>query len=156
MGADIHSIAEYKKEGDWILSDKEIFSNGKKTSPFDWRSYGMFGFLANVRNMSNVPVIKSPVGLPSDSLHLNKMHDDMWGDGSLREDITSGGYHSYSYLLLSELLDYDYGVIFIDVRGTPKRTTIRDFLGPAFFKEIDQLDTLGDPEEVRVIYWFDN
>ena len=37
------------------------------TVPFDWRSYGMYGFLAGVRNYSAVQPISEPRGFPEDA-----------------------------------------------------------------------------------------
>jgi hypothetical protein len=67
MGCDIHSAVEIKREGKWEkvgdifpLEDfmKEYHNKEFGSEPFDWRSYGMFGFLANVRNYSHVPCIQ--------------------------------------------------------------------------------------------------
>ena len=53
MGADIHSFAEVRKDGKWVIVNDVDFGTERwpTNSPFDWRGYGMFGFLADVRRM---------------------------------------------------------------------------------------------------------
>ena len=63
MGCDIHSYAEVrnKETGKWEQAfnfvtlndfDKNYLNREKGDYPFDWRAYGMYGFLAGVRNYS--------------------------------------------------------------------------------------------------------
>jgi hypothetical protein len=83
MSTDIHSRAERRNsEGKW---ESVWFS------PFDWQAYGMYGFLANVRNYSDVPPLAQPRGLPAD---LDAGNEDL-------------GDHSFSWLSLSELLSFE-------------------------------------------------
>ena len=127
--------------------------------PFDWRWYGMFGFLADVRNYSHVPPISQPRGLPEDcKLHMNKYGESYYGD------------HSFSWLGLDELLSFDYDKIFEDRRcmrdgngaadsgiGNGKQVTFREFLGPAFFRDLEIMRGLADnPSDIRVVFGFDN
>ena len=49
MGCDIHSYAERKTSKGYEIIDG--------LHPLDWRSYGLFGFLAGVRNYSAVTPI---------------------------------------------------------------------------------------------------
>lgn len=87
-------------------------------------------------------------------------------------------YHSCSWLTLKELLDFDYEKVFLDRRitrttimpngcifsngaalaneGEGRNITYREFLGESFFKVIDVLKSLGSPENVRIVFWFDN
>jgi hypothetical protein len=57
MGTDIRTFAERRiADGTWQeIQGIDFLSN---------RVYGMFGFLANVRNYSAVPPITQPRGLP--------------------------------------------------------------------------------------------
>lgn len=178
MGCDIHSFLEVRKDGKWEVAG-EVFplsgfdlewslSRGRGTHtshPFNWRSYGMFGFLANVRNYSHVPCIQEPTfKIPEDvSPEIEGMREEYAGD-----------YHSHSHLTLRQLIEYDYDQKFWDRRVTkqtgPNSWTgaglaeeregetivLRDFLGKHFFEQIEIMKTLGDPDEVRVIFWFDN
>ncbi len=173
MGCDIHSYVEVFKADKWRLAkdilprskfDVEVMhKKGGRSSPFDWRSYGTFGFLANVRNYSEVPCIAAPRGFPSDaSKELVELYDD--------------GYdcHSCSFLSVRELAKFDYDEKFADMRvtrqlapnlvsgaeranpGEETITTFREFLGKAFFDDLEVLKSLGDPDHVRVVFWFDN
>lgn len=150
MGCDIHIRAERKSGDKWeVIPD---------LAPFDWRSYGMFEFLANVRNYSAVPPISEPRGLPTDAPPENE--DDGWlGD------------HSHSWLSVSELSSFDYDQSFEDRRvtrqiepnftsgavtaepGGGKMTTFREFLGPKFFDDLEKLKQAGAE---RIVFGFDS
>lgn len=182
MGCDIHSIAEVKNtEGKWTLVG-DVFPLGEferswykkdfNNLPFDWRSYSMFGFLANVRNYSHSEYVSEPKGLPDDSEWLNEYDYD----GQSRKEIgEAGGYHSHSWLTVAELIAFDYDQLFWD-RRCMKQTgpnswngasfaenenegeikTYRQHLGVHFFEHLSILSSLGESEDVRVIFWFDN
>lgn len=120
MGCDIHSFVEIRLNDQWVVPEKGIFpcsdwekeyyKTDFKTAPFDWRSYGMFGFLADVRNYSKVPCIIAggSRGMPADASSKAREECEDWGlDG-----------HSHSYIMLKELTDYDYDVLFEDRRTT--------------------------------------
>jgi hypothetical protein len=86
--------------------------------------------------------------------------------------------HSHSFLTLKELLDFDYSQKFENRRtskttlssnggsvtdgaalandGEGKITSYRDFLGAGFFQDLAQLQIMGAPDEVRIVFWFDN
>lgn len=151
MGCDIHAYAEVKEKGKWTFSG---------LTPFDWRSYGMFGFLAGVRNYSKAEPIAKGRGVPADLSPEVKESEESWDmDG-----------HSHSWVSLKELLDFDYDKKFYDMRvmrdgnGAAEarsleeahHTTYREFLGEGFFEELEELKQLGKPENVRVVFWFDN
>lgn len=189
MGADIHSFTEVRREGKWDRIDEPIFQKGydgkNSTSPFDWRSYSMFGFLADVRNYSYCVPLAEPRGLPKDSDYLNEFlekpvsyayayHDNGKAYTVGQELELDMDYHSHSYFTLKELLDFDYNQEMWDRRVT-KQTgpnswngaalaedgegeiiTYRSHLGDSFFEDIESLKTLGNPEDVRVVFYFDN
>ncbi len=63
-----HCYAEKKEGAGW--------TSISGLHPFDWRSYGMYGFLADVRNWSVVPPIAAQRGFPSDaSLEVREEKD---------------------------------------------------------------------------------
>lgn len=148
MGCDIHSRAERRVGGKWQIIPG--------LAPFDWRSYGMFGFLANVRNYSAIPPLSEPRGLPDDAP---------------REDDEDLGDHSYSWLSIDELLAFNYDQSVEDRRvtrqitpnfsdggctadpGGGEMTTYREFLGPAFFEDLDKLKAAGAE---RIVFGFDS
>lgn len=192
MGCDIHSFAEVKTNGKWLRLEEPKFENygdEKRTEPFGWRSYSIFGFLADVRNYSHCKPISKPKGLPQDSEYLNTKLDEPQNYSYYGYDngtaYTNKGeiecdadYHSLSWLSLKELLDFDYEQTFWDRRisrttimpnggklidgaalaeeGEGQTITYREHLGEGFFKDLDVLKTLGQPEDVRVVFWFDN
>lgn len=60
MCCDIHSYAERKVGDRYELVNDRVFPTeygAPHSAPFDWRSYGMYGFLAGVRNYSEVTPI---------------------------------------------------------------------------------------------------
>ena len=138
MGCDIHTIAEvrnnktgkWEKVGDYFSlndSDKEFYRKEKTDSPFNWRSYVLYGFLADVRNYSYCEPISKPKGLPDDSEFLNKkIHDDYLGEFTMKQNLLDDTYHSFSYLTLKELLDFDYDKEFWNRRITKE-------VSPGFF-----------------------
>ena len=68
--------------------------------PFRWRDYGLFGFLAGVRNYAHCEPLAAPSGLPPGC--------DVEG-GCRVDDIDSlGEFHSHSWFLVSELQAFDY------------------------------------------------
>lgn len=151
MGCDIHSRAERRENGKWVVIDG--------LAPFDWRSYGMFGFLAGVRNYSAIPPLSEPRGLPDDTPQSGDDYDDYLGD------------HSFSWLSLDELLAFDYDQPVEDRRvtrtmpngvinggctaepGGGEMTTYREFLGEAFFDDLAKLKAAGAE---RVVFGFDS
>lgn len=147
MGTDIHSAVEIRTADGWRHATGPIVTPLDKWSdpaePFGWRSYRVFGFLADVRNDSGSPVITQPRGLPV----------DVSPDVAKRpgEDCDT------SWLTLAELLAYDYDQEFEDQRpfgDEPARTTVRAHLGDLFFQHLDELSKLGPPDDVRVVFWF--
>jgi hypothetical protein len=172
MGVDIHTIVEVKKDGKWIEAQMDVFG---------WRSYAIFGFLANIRNYSESEYLTNHRGFPDDSEYLNEIpypSDSIWaGNETNRQWINQGDYFGKGYLLLSELLAFDYNKTFWDRRitkpimqgdrvvgyngaaraeeGEGQIISYKEHLGQYFFDDLDKLKTLGEPENVRVIFYFD-
>lgn len=177
MGADIHSFAEVRTTGKWVRVTEPLFEDyddKKTTEPFAWRSYAVFGFLADVRNYSCCKPICEPKGLPDDSEYINRISPYGYG-GTFKEALQEDyNCHSFSWLTLNELLDFDYEQTFCDRRvskqvsprgwnnaalaeeGEGQIVTYREHLGNGFFKDIEVLKTLGSSEDVRIVFWFDN
>jgi hypothetical protein len=154
MGCDIHSHAERKTEsGKWEAVPGLL--------PFSSRSYGTFGFLADVRNYSGLTPIAPPRGFPADASGYVVAEYEGWG----------GDAHTPSWLSVEELTAFDYDAICEDRRvtrqvgpghydggytcdpGEGKQQTYRDFLGPWFFEDLQKLQAAGAE---RVVFWFDN
>ena len=149
MGCDIHPYCEKLVDGKWEFV---------LTNIFDWRSYSIFGFLGDVRNYSCCEPLSKNRGLPEDvSEYVKKIRyeDDQC--------------HSTSFLTLKELLDFDYDKTFWNRRiyrgnsgaciaepGEGEIVSYREFLGDGFFLELEKMKAFGSPEEVRLVFWFDN
>jgi len=175
MGCDIHSFAEiqnkktnkWEKVGDVFSLDdfnKKYLKKNKGENPFNWRSYSMFAFLANVRNYDHCESISRPKGLPDDLSEGVKQHYEYWKYDA----------HSASYLTAKELLEFDYDKTFWNRRVTKQISnnhwsgatlaeegegvilTYRENLGNLFFVHLNELKELGEPDDVRIVIWFDN
>ena len=149
MGCDIHIHAERRlPSGQW--------SAIRYLKPFSAPDYGVFGWLAGVRNYSALTPISEPRGLPS------RVSDTVARDYA----IWSGDAHDASWLSVAELRAVDYEQIVEDRRctrngnggstcepGEGKKQTLREFLGLGFFRGLDALVAAGAE---RVVFWFDN
>lgn len=181
MGCDIHIFVEIRKNDKWEYFNEDHFSNvyshigesEKTNAPFDWRSYNMFSFLAGVRGGDIKPIKEPACDIPEDVSENVKNKKESWdGDG-----------HSHSFLTARELVEFDYNQ---DLRepgqefSTNSRNTLLekmiieeekddynddncktyfDYLGgpdTMFFKHIKELSELGNLDDVRVVFWFDN
>lgn len=167
MGCDIHGFLEVRKNGKWEVFEENIFplyGDKKCSAPFQWRSYGMFSFLADVRNTSHVPHINFTEGFPEDSEYLNEEVEEEWRSywteppvliNTRGKDILEDyNYHSFCHIYLKDIVDFDYDKTFLDKHETIK--TFREFLGEGFFDMIEVMKEIGNTEDVRFIYWFDN
>lgn len=153
MSCDISTVVEVLVNGVWVHSSKEIFKARSvfttnttdifTDSPFDWRDYGMFSFLANVRNASNVKPLSEPRGVPNGCT----VHNDQLEDLDLK---------SWTWFSLRELMGFDYSQSFVDQssEAPTQEVTIREFLGPDYFEDLETLKTLGCPDQVRVVIYF--
>lgn len=159
MGCDIHSFAERRVGDKYETATGRMFKEGSE--PFGWRCYGMFGFLAGVRNCSAVTPIAKARGLPDDMSEGAREEYEAW----------EGDAHSASWLSMAELTAFDYDQMTEDRRvtvqlapnlwsggetapeGGGKHMSYRDFLGPAFFADLKALEDCGAD---RVVFWFDN
>jgi hypothetical protein len=148
MGADIHTFVETFRDGRWQYETGALVTPmdewADPSEPFEWRHYSMFGFLAGVRD-HDVPQIAETRGLPDDvSAEVRGKHgnDPDW--------------FSESWLTLAELLAYDGYDRPTNYRyGTNE--PLREVLGDMFFQHLDDLGKLAArPEDVRVVFWFDN
>lgn len=146
MGCDIHCYVEKldKTSSTWnkienvrpvhhwekaIEPDKEFMSD-----IFD-RHYDLFCFLAGVRDYGRgIPTLSEPRDLPPD------ISDGVWLEfKGWMEDA-----HSISHLMLSELTEYSYS------------EDLKKALGDEYFETLNLLKTHGEPDEIRLVFWFDN
>jgi hypothetical protein len=145
-------------------------SLGIKTTdaPFRYQSYAIAAFIAGIRNEFKITPIAERRGLPEG--HKSVVETEGFSGieymvtrypANISED------HTNTWLLLKELLDFDYEQTFEDRRnygagnhdtvevGSGSVLTYKEHLGPFFFTELEALKKLGDPEHVRIIFAFD-
>lgn len=180
--AEVKRKNKWEKVTDEIFPD---YGDKKTDEPFSWRSYSMFAFLAGVRNYDHCTPLSEPKGLPKDSEFLNTPLESQemrsyWTEEPVKietnfDDINNDwNYHSKSHLTLKELTDFDYETKFWNRRvtkqtapncfngaslaeeGEGETVSYRENLGQGFFDVIETLKELGKPEDVRIVFWFDN
>ena len=164
MGCDIHLFVQVKTSSEDASHPNWKTVEWGKLFPglsLDHRNYSVFAFLANVRNYDCCTPLSELKGLPND---LN--------DNEIIEEYDEA--HSASYFTLSELLAFDYDQTFenrrvtkqtgpntwdgscIAEKGEGRIVSYRDNLGNEFFDSLKLLQTLGDGESVRIVFFFDN
>jgi hypothetical protein len=186
MGCDIYSHAEIKRQGsdtwekvgevfplsdfdkEWRQKLGDDLYPGKSHEftyePFSDRHYGLFGWLANVRNYSAVEPLSEARGFPDDASPEVRQDYEGWGVDA----------HTPSWLDARELLEFDYEQVFEDRRvtrqigpnmwhggitgepGEGEVVTYKEFLGGELQRTLQVLRQLFDQGEVRVVFWFDN
>jgi len=201
MGTDIHLAAEVFRDGKWHLVDIDLPCN---------RNYRAFAILADVRNGygfagmdTGEPVIpiSYPRGFPEDiSEELDKMllsndeDDDFWYAEEQRDPPSDDeeeiepiwlGDHSFSWVTLEELLNYDLDAA-VTLRGKVPPETVQHWeekreppgnvtaytsnpdwvtlewqrplreSAPLITELIDALKPLGEPSKVRIVFGFDS
>lgn len=123
--------------GVWGTDDEEWASlDAERASPlFVERNYTLFGALAGVRGDESEPTICAPKGWPADAAPVAA-----WAKRSWDADA-----HSCSWLTLRELLAHDWAVPVYN--GYCEH--FRDVTLPA-------MQALGAPDDVRIVFFFDN
>ena len=152
MGTDIELHIEEKVNGVWHLVEQD-----PNNRLFDWRNYGMYAFLAGVKNYSAIEPISKPRDIPDDiSPELRKIVDENLG-------------HSASWLTIKELKDFDYNQTIEDRRYTKQiiptfsdggatcepgqgtKMPLSEFLCESYFKQLNEFVD----GEYRIVFWFD-
>lgn len=158
MGCDIHCYSEKKNKetGKWELIPEMIkemdgdYTDYQTDQILGNRNYLLFSILADVRNyhLSDYCIISKPKGLPEDVSNEAKEISDYWdGDG-----------HSHSWHTLRDLLEHS--AKFKNERRLleifPEDLTEEWYLTQinACIKQADELNI--EPEDYRIVFWFDN
>lgn len=150
MGTDIHITLEKRNAaGEWVNIPNDVDFG---------RNYALFGWLADVRNYSGIPVFAGANdGLPADaSLESVEFHD---------------GLHTAGWGAVESLVGFHYDQIVEDRRvtrqigpnmwsggctadaGDGRTTTYRGLFGGWYFKCLDEIQTLGAE---RILFSFDS
>ncbi len=145
--------------------------------PYDDRNYRLFAILANVRNDDDWQPISMPRGIPKDiSQEIKTRVDDWNGDGhshsffTLKELLefdwdkvvgkTTRMVHEDTYKKFMETGEKpDSWCAWTNIENWKKlswETTYRECAGEYFFKILEDMKKLGDQENVRIVFWFDN
>ena len=144
MGCDIHIHVERLVDGKWQYVTKPD-CHPDTTNEWhvdDWyhgRCYTLFGLLAGVRAHQYEP-FKEPRGVPNDRSNEYQDVVDDWGhDG-----------HTHSWYTLHELEDADWYQD-EDAEGNECAAD-----GGFVEQTIPLLEAVGKPDEVRMLFFFDN
>lgn len=126
-------ILDLQSDYKWVSYDNWYKESGiwKLNSFYYDRNYNLFSLLANVRNYDDISPIDYPRGIPKDASQTFLYICKKW-------DING---HSHSYFLLSELLKIDSN-FWIKINA-------ENFIIP--LREIE-----GDPDEIRICFFFDS
>lgn len=161
MGCDIHLFAEIRKNGKWEQAGSMVkneyywpeedtgnYLGNKKLVRerfYRGRNYQLFGVLAGVR--SDGPPIVEQRGFPKDASKETKSYHKSW----------EGDAHSESWLNLKELLEWAYGGDF-SKKSVNKFEKIDGYFAETTLSKLLKLATSPDvkPEDVRIVFWFDN
>ncbi|EDK1561926.1 hypothetical protein [Enterobacter hormaechei] len=166
MGTSITTQVQILTDNGWEDVDDAIFTwYGEVTHrPFSEQNYGVFAFLADVRNYACLPVLSEPRGLPPVEKTTEEKDYFGWGTETTEWSAHEDNY-SATWYLVSELLEFDYDTEFENRRnaasgdnplpsGSGKRMTIREYLKPKYFEDLDILKRLGEPDKTRVVMSF--
>ena len=136
MGCDIHTFIEYKHKQDTEWKNGNLYTKGsegfeKTFMKSESRNYNLFTALANVRGTGG---ICDPRGLPNDVSREAFLAVSSW----------EGDAHSTSHFTLAELIEHSYEFPII----------------VELMNELEYYATVLDhsitPENIRIIFWFDN
>jgi hypothetical protein len=144
VGTDIHAYVEVQDDRGWQKVGA-VFDNPdyrpesplsdwnmpRTDHPIRWRDYALFSILAGVRNRAGIVPIAKPRDLPPDVSPEVRRLSEKFDDG-----------HSHSWLLLSEILGWEYG--------------FHDWQGDEWGMAIETMKSLGEPDRVRMVFWFDS
>lgn len=152
MGADIHAVLQVRRDGRWhTIPEADLPEECRaywRHAPSEWepawevRNYTMFGILAGVRDHDVTPIAE-PRGIP-----VNAGASEV-GDLTPHIDGHWLGEHSYSWVTATELVGYPLSTIH------PKWQEPLSALA-SFNEWVPWLCTLGDSDDVRLVFGFDS
>lgn len=153
-----------------LLQEYIAYCRGHKStdelivSPFDWRSYLMFGILANCRyEADEIEAIASPKGWPNNLSDFNILRNIWYESGKIHDEddyyiATDGDLHHISYLSVSEIEHW-----LEDPLSHAKTPEIQKELQDYYIKyitelknELKKLLVLQNIEDVRMVFGFDS
>lgn len=175
MGTNIHMVAEVRRDGQWRLVTDTLWKgwdDRPTNQPYIHRNYDVFAILADVRNGrgfagsvtgAGFNPISEPKGVPEDADPATVELDE-W------DYFKNLGDHSFSWLTVAEMDAYDWDQVttkafsereYVKALRTAYyiqhswETTYRE-RAEDFLESLAILRTLGDPEDVRIVFGFDS
>ena len=170
MGASISTQVQMFTNNQWVDFLEQAFTSYKEYTnrPFTEQNYGLFAFFADVRNYSCIPVLDEPRGLPAvDEPDFGEGLQAVWSRSDWEPWPEHCDNHSATWFLVSELLCYNYDILFENRRsisgfeetvpaGLGELISIKEYIGHKFFDDLYILQNLGDPTKIRVVISFSN
>ena len=126
----------------WYEADKKgLFPYPYSDQPYGGRCYRLFGLLAGVRDSSIDMIVPDRYGyLPDDvSVEIEDLSDEWGVDG-----------HSHNYLTLKELMSSKY------FKMTEQDLADMGIDSYFFTTLVPDLMRFGNPDDIRIVFWFDN
>ena len=171
---------------EWNIEDKDDIYVEYDKQFYNIRNYNLFALLADVCNYHGIEPICSPKGLPLDVSDVVKVCSDLWGVNghshsyfTLNEllsfdwgkTIKEAGYMEnqqwdlFNASMNTDKPDYNLRIPYSQgIRQTPISThtwheweiPVKVSVGNFYETTIPQLVQLGKPEDVRIVFFFDN
>jgi hypothetical protein len=143
VGCDIHAYAEVKRNNEWYFFGSIHF----------YRNYKLFGKLAGVRSIEPNPLAPDR-GIPADASEITRMLYDRY----------TTDWHSASYATSEECKELEQWWDEENEREYYERcggigikfSASSTFELKASDEELDILKQLGDIQDYRMVFWFDN
>lgn len=142
MGCDIHVNVEVRRGDTWHLLPFDAIEQ-----PF--RNYATFAILGDVRN-GDFNFIGSNRGLPSDA---SRDWSEVYKDEC---DNDYSSLHSWSWVTLRELMEFDWEQLTESTRE-PYFEKTGPWFNIGFVGQLHNIaDDVGGPDNVRIVFFFDN
>lgn len=143
MGCDIHMFVERREGGRWVTAehwkeDNTFCIAHPEKEIYEGRDYAFFYILTGrVRpGRTNAVPIHPCKGIPADACpEVQRMAEQWKGIG-----------HSHSWLTVAELLHYDWSVY-------QSEPFAGDYITGTFLPDLIKF---GPPDDVRIVFFFDN
>lgn len=164
MGTSVSTLTEVNiANSDWSIDP---------FSPFQVQNYGVFAFLANVRNNFMLAPVSYHPGLPDGHESIEQIIN-MLGDKGFVSRYPYGILEGYFqvHVYLSDLVKFNYDQQFEDRRnyacwppdfkdsvepGDGVITTYRELLGEKYFDDLNSLKNISRQGDVRIILAFES
>ncbi|WP_131795821.1 hypothetical protein [Fluoribacter gormanii] len=159
MGCYIHTEIDLNKNGVWHRN-VEVYTSFEA---FPDAGPPLFDFFANVKS-SGAPAIAARRGLTKDRMDaIDSYFKQMSDEQSMKIAWNNVPhlylfYHNKSWVLLSELLSYNYDIKFVHF-DLQEEISLREYLGREYFENLKRIRNRYreySPEEIRFFFYFEN